>query len=34
MEYFSKGMHENKDTIAAGMAIDIVGKYYMIDTGS
>lgn len=26
MEYFSKGMKENKDTIAAGMAVDVVGK--------
>lgn len=26
MEFFSKGMEENKDTIAAGMAVDIVGK--------
>lgn len=26
IEYFAKGMEENKDTIAAGMAVDIVGK--------
>lgn len=26
MEFFAKGMEENKDTIAAGMAVDIVGK--------
>lgn len=26
MEFFAKGMQENKDTIAAGMAVDVVGK--------
>ena len=26
MDFFSSGMKENKDVIAAGMAVDIVGK--------
>jgi hypothetical protein len=27
MEYFAKGMEENKDTIAAGMAVELVGEW-------
>ncbi|KAK9893976.1 NAD(P)-binding protein [Cystobasidium minutum MCA 4210] len=28
IEFFARGMKENKDTIAAGMAIDVVDKWY------